>query len=120
MKVCRSLLSVVLIAFFPGCQREPAATAPRQPDAATWGEEMEHQEETPGEKPKPQDMARQRKPELQYEGKTLRDWVAESKSDSPAARRAAALALGNLGPAAIPALTDLLQDKDRDVGKSRH
>jgi len=116
MKTSRSLLSVLLIAVFPGCQWEPAATTPEQPGAATLGEELEHPEETPGQQPKPQSLARPRKPELQYEGKTLRDWEAESKSDSPAARRAAALALGNLGPAAIPALTELLQDKDPDVG----
>jgi hypothetical protein len=116
MKPCKSLLSVALVALFVGCQREPAATTPRQPGAASLEEELEHQGDTPGEKPKPEDMARLRKPELRYEGRTLSGWVAESRSDSPAARRAAALALGNLGPAAIPTLTELLQDKDPDVG----
>jgi hypothetical protein len=46
------------------------------------------------------------KPEPEYEGKPLSRWVAESKDKDSMVRLLAASALGNIGPVAIPALTE--------------
>ena len=50
-----------------------------------------------------------------YQGKTLQDWVAQSKNKDQSIRQQAASALGNLGPTGVPALTELLDDEKRDV-----
>ena len=50
-----------------------------------------------------------------YEGRALSDWVAQSKSKDWFVRKGAARALWNLGSAAVPALTELLNDDKREV-----
>ena len=55
------------------------------------------------------------KPEPEHEGKPLSRWVAETKDKDSMVRLHAALALGEIGPAAIPALTELLKDKNWHV-----
>jgi hypothetical protein len=101
------LLGVVLVVACLGCQQRPAAIPS--------DEELESQENAPEEKPQPKAMAHAHRADPDYEGKPLKHWVAESEKDSTEARRAAAQALGNLGPAAIPALNTLLGDKDFGV-----
>ncbi len=56
--------------------------------------------------------------ELSYEGKTLGEWLALAKDKDAKGRASAAEALEKIGPeakAAIPALTELLKDKDERV-----
>ena len=50
-----------------------------------------------------------------YEGKTLSYWRALAKDGNPQTRSKAALALGTMGPTAIPALTELFKDTDGPV-----
>ncbi len=50
-----------------------------------------------------------------YQGKTLGHWTMAAKSKKPAVRVKAAMALGNIGPTAVPALTGLLKDEDSAV-----
>ena len=50
-----------------------------------------------------------------FEGKTLSQWMAQARDPKEENRESAFHALGNMGPAAIPALTELLKDKDSKV-----
>ncbi|MGO8749635.1 MAG: HEAT repeat domain-containing protein [Thermoguttaceae bacterium] len=55
-----------------------------------------------------------------FEGKTLSEWIARTKSKDRLVRSDAAMALGNIGPEArnaVPALTELLKDKDEVVAR---
>jgi HEAT repeat protein len=47
-----------------------------------------------------------------YDGKRLSRWLALSKDEDPKLRVKAAEALGKFGPAAVPTLTELLEDDD--------
>ena len=58
---------------------------------------------------------RTRKKRPEYDGKPLRHWVAQAASEDAAKRRAAAEALGKIGPEGVPALLKLLEDKDHRV-----
>ena len=49
-----------------------------------------------------------------YHGKTVSEWIARTKDKDERVRRAAAKALGEISPAAIPALVELLKDKSKD------
>ena len=50
-----------------------------------------------------------------YGGKTLGQWTIRAKDWDPQIRTEAATALGEMGPAAIPALTEFLKGKDCNV-----
>ncbi len=50
-----------------------------------------------------------------FKGKTIGQWIALAKDNHPAVQQEAVKVLENLGPAAIPALTELLKDKDVEV-----
>ena len=55
------------------------------------------------------------KPEPEYKGKPLSQWVAETQDEDSQVRLAAAWALSQIGPkakTAVPALTQLLKGKD--------
>ncbi len=51
----------------------------------------------------------------EYGGKPLSFWILQAKSNSTESRKAAATAFGNMGPPAIPALIELLKDKEHMV-----
>ncbi len=54
--------------------------------------------------------------EPSYQGKTLSEWTTLTKDKDEQVRRAAVVALGNIGAkTAIPVLTELLNDKNADV-----
>ena len=58
------------------------------------------------------------KPEPEYDGRSLSYWLAQSKEKGESSRRAAAHALGQIGPeakAAVPALMELLKDTDSEL-----
>ena len=50
-----------------------------------------------------------------YEGRTLGEWVAQINDDANQFRLANVKALGKMGVPAIPALTALLHDRDRNI-----
>lgn len=100
-----SLLLLVLVVPCLSCNR-PAVQMP---------DEDEAEDNTPVEKAPPESMVHAHKVEPEYHGKPLRYWLAESKSESAASRRAAAEALGNMGPAGLPALREMLRDQDMGV-----
>jgi hypothetical protein len=50
-----------------------------------------------------------------YQGKTLGHWIALARNKAPALRLEAVSALRNIGPKAVPALAELLKDKDRQI-----
>jgi hypothetical protein len=58
---------------------------------------------------------REHRKEPTYQGKTLGEGTTLTKDKDPAVRIEATEALGKMGPAAIPALIDLLGDKDQHV-----
>ena len=61
----------------------------------------------PASNPMPQEPA--------YQAKTLAQWKVAANDAKPKVRQDAAKALGQLGPAAIPVLVDLLADEDGKV-----
>ena len=58
------------------------------------------------------------KKEATVQGKTLGEWTIQAKDKDLKARIKAAEALGEMGPAAIPALIELLLDKDYEVRRA--
>src|SRR5258708_1808693 len=50
--------------------------------------------------------------EPEFEGRKLSEWVQQLRSGDVGERQGAVLALGKLGPGAVPALTEALKDKD--------
>ena len=67
-----------------------------------------------GQEPAPTPQAK----EPTYQGKTLGEWIAQTKDKRKGVRQTAAWALGKIGPearAAIPALSELCKDKDEGV-----
>jgi RNA polymerase sigma-70 factor (ECF subfamily) len=52
------------------------------------------------------------KPEPEFEGRKLSEWVEQLRSTDVVERQGAILALGKLGPAAVPALAEGLKDKE--------
>ena len=62
-------------------------------------------------KGKPDD---EKQKEAVYQGKTISQWVEVLKHEGNSARRAA-IALGKIGPDAVPALIEALKDKDKEV-----
>jgi HEAT repeat protein len=107
MKLFRLILTVVFVCICFGCQQAI--------DPSLLEEETADQESELAEVPQPKSMVRVHKSEPEVDGKVLDRLLAECKSDSVETRKAAAVALGEIGPAAIPALTELLRDKDLGV-----
>jgi hypothetical protein len=108
VKPLHLLLTTTLLALCIGCG--PGAGV-KLPD-----EELEEEEQAvPATPPPPKSMVHTHKSQLEHDGKPLDYWVAESKSESVETRLAAVHALGNMGPAAVPALNELLRDKDFGV-----
>jgi hypothetical protein len=103
----RLLPTFAWIVLATGCGQEPVPVPVE--------EESEDEMAAPADVPEVKSMVEPHKREPEYRGKPLSYWVAESKSRSAASRRAAADALGNVGPAAVGALTELLQDDDMGV-----
>ncbi len=53
--------------------------------------------------------------EPRFEGKNVDEWRGDLAKPDPKSRRRAVAALGNLGPAALPSLTQALSDADAEV-----
>jgi len=107
MRAFSLLVTLTFAVFCLGAEQEPATTSPKK--------EPTVQGNTLSQKPQPKQMAQSHKPEPEYRGIPLSDWIAVSKSDRMEHRETAAYVLGKMGPAAIPALTELLKDKEWPV-----
>lgn len=105
MRSLALLLIFALAISCVGCQPEGGATLL----------EDEEYVEASAQRPEAKKMAQGHATEPMHEGKTLTDWAAQAKSERAEDRRAAAEALGHLGPPAVPVLTELLRDPDMGV-----
>ena len=105
------LLIAVFVVASPGAEPAPVKTGSEK-SPTVWGKTLEQRTVLA------KDKAPLKTPpgkELTFEGKTLEQWMALATAKEPAVRIEAAQALAELGPAAIPALTELLRDREPDA-----
>lgn len=108
MKPLGLILGVFFVFLYCGCQQNPNPMSPEE-------ELLMHEENPATEEPQTKSMVHAHKAETENTGEVFDHWLKESKSDSAESRKAAATALGDMGPAAIPVLNELLHDKDLGV-----
>jgi hypothetical protein len=109
MKHVILLLMVIYMSICIGCEEKIVDPMQLEEDASI------QQESTPAEQPQLKSMVRVHKTESVDSDAALEHWREECKSELSETRKNAAIALGDIGPAAMPLLTALLRDKDLGV-----